>query len=195
MLLHLSLSPVSPGSLSPTVVLQSIKTSPSKYVQTTPTNSLSDPTHYRLEPNPVADVSYRDPAHHTSPVNGVKRDRGDDSHIHSDKRPKLDSPPSHRTPEAYRPIHSPIKLSSDTERSATPSPQPNGYTSTSRSDTLEDTRKHHRHKHNRSSKHRHHHKDHQYPKHHRHSSRPDDKLASRSNRDYARARKSEHYYR
>ena len=193
--------------------------------------------------SPLAETSHRDAAQQDkpstlqtekrSPVNGYKRDRSrSNSPVLSDKRPKLmTKADSHdtasrkhtnqRTPEAYRPILSPIKLSSDshTDDSMSPSSQPNGYThrySNEREvgEEVQVSRSRKRHHKHRSSEKHHHRRDRSRSrersgdrKHSRHHHREEKdrysrdisrigSLSSRSHdRDYTRLRKSDSYHR
>ena len=173
-----------------------------------------------------------------SPVNGHKRDR---SHSGtppiSEKRPKLLSvdsrgsqkhhkSPRRRTPEAYKPIISPIKISSDSHSDESSSPPiddlrlSNGIQSHYSVDRTYDVElshesRRHRHKHRSSEKHRHHHnrdrsrsrervRDHKHSRHHRQERSyhrevtRNISLTSKSRekeKDYARLRKADSYYR
>ena len=157
-----------------------------------------------------------------SPINGFKRGRAENdlSSPVSDKKPKLltsvDSVllPQKRTPEAYKPIISPIKLSSDShsDESASPQSQSNGYPHNLSNDdaVTAQSRKRHYHKHRSSSSskrrhhhHRQHHRDRSRSrersserKHNRHHHHREDKLLSRMvSKEYGRSRKSDPYYR
>ncbi len=153
---------------------------------------------------------------HRSPINGYKRERDNDGSPVIEKKQKLmrsnQSVKHQRTPEAYRPILSPIKLSSDShsEESLSPSSQqpnghPNHYSNDDDITEMSRSRKHHRHKHrSSSSKRRRHRRERSRErsderKHSRHHHREDKALSRHlslpTTRDFGRVRKPDLYYR
>ena len=175
---------------------------------------------FRTDQNPLVGVTYKSTQKkdgHHSPINGYKRERDSDNSPIIEKKPKLEQTTikSQRTPEAYRPILSPIKLSSDSPSGESLSPplsQPNGHPSHHYSNDemaveVSHSKKHHRHKHrSSSSKHHRHRQDKSHErsnerKHARHHHREDKErplsrhLSLQATKDYGRLRKTDSYYR